>query len=159
VKFLLDENFPLHLYHRLKSSGYDVEHIIVLGQRGLTDPAIVGRLVREDLVFLTCDVEFLFPPVGLRSTIMVSRVSQSLPIARRVEIWFWRAGRVSQPASRGQGLRVARRHAAAFLFPHSQFAMQLSPIFLLDRGDPHDAPYSRLSRMVPYKHRHEFPGI
>ena len=88
MKFLLDENFPLHLYHRLKSSGYDVEHIIVLGQRGLTDPAIVGRLVREDLVFLTCDVEFLFPPVGLRSTIMVSRVSQSLPIARRVEIWF-----------------------------------------------------------------------
>ena len=51
------------------------------------------------------------------------------------------------------------RHADAVLFQHSQLAMQLSPIFLLDRGDPHHAPYPRLSRMVPYQHRHEFPGI
>jgi hypothetical protein len=86
VKFLLDENFPLRLYHRLKSSGYDVEHIIVLGRRGLLDSAITERLAREDLVFLTCDLEFMSPPVGLRSIIIVSRVSQSLPIARRVRI-------------------------------------------------------------------------
>src|SRR5438034_7797097 len=52
VKFLLDENFPLRLYRRLKSSGYDVEHIIVLGRRGLTDPAITERLAARILFFL-----------------------------------------------------------------------------------------------------------
>jgi len=88
VKILLDENFPLPLYHRLRSSGYDVEHIIVLGKRGLPDLAIMERLAREELVFLTCDLEFMSVAAGLRSTIIVSRVSQSLPIVRRVEIWF-----------------------------------------------------------------------
>jgi len=88
VKVLLDENFPLPLYYRLRSSGYDVEHIIVLGQRGLADSAIIERLAREDLVFLTCDIEFMSATAELRGTIIVSRVSQNLPIARRVEIWF-----------------------------------------------------------------------
>ena len=101
MKFLLDENFPLRLYRQLKSGGYDVEHIIVLGQHGLTDPAIIQRLAREDLVFLTCDLEFLTPPVGLQSTIIVSRVSQSLPIARRVEIWF--RAREAFPSRRAAG--------------------------------------------------------
>lgn len=48
MKILLDENFPLSLYHRLRAAGHDAEHIIVLGQRGIpeeflkTKPA--GRL-------------------------------------------------------------------------------------------------------------------
>lgn len=88
MKFLLDENFPLPLYHRLRSSGYDVEHVIVLGRRGLPDSAIIERLAREDLVFLTCDLEFMSAAAGLRSTIIVLRVSQNRPIVRRVEIWF-----------------------------------------------------------------------
>ncbi len=88
MKILLDENFPLPLYYRLRSSGYDVEHVIVLGERGLPDSAIIERLAREDLVFLTCDLEFMSAAAGLRGTIIVSRVSQNLPIARRVEIWF-----------------------------------------------------------------------
>jgi predicted nuclease of predicted toxin-antitoxin system len=88
VKFLLDENFPLPLYHRLKSSGCEVEHIIVLGQRGLPDSAILRRLAHEDLVFLTCDLEFVSTLAVLQSAIIVSRVSQNLPIACRVEIWF-----------------------------------------------------------------------
>lgn len=88
MKVLLDENFPLALYYRLRSSGYDIEHIILLGVRGLPDSAIIERLAREDLVFLTCDLEFMSAAAGLRSTIIVSRVSQNLPIVRRVEIWF-----------------------------------------------------------------------
>ncbi|MEJ7765185.1 MAG: DUF5615 family PIN-like protein [Acidimicrobiales bacterium] len=39
MKILLDENFPLQLYRRLKEAGYDVEHIIALGPRGLPDEA------------------------------------------------------------------------------------------------------------------------
>ncbi len=31
MRILLDENFPLQLYRRLKEAGYDVEHIIALG--------------------------------------------------------------------------------------------------------------------------------
>ena len=38
VKVLLDENFPLRLYHRLLQAGRGVEHVIVLGQRGVPDP-------------------------------------------------------------------------------------------------------------------------
>jgi hypothetical protein len=37
LKIVLDENFPLQLYRRLRLSGYDVEHIVVLGQRGIPD--------------------------------------------------------------------------------------------------------------------------
>lgn len=64
MKILLDENFPLPLYHRLKAAAHEVEHIIVLGQRGVPDSAI-------------------------RQGVVISRVSQSLPIQRRVEIWFY----------------------------------------------------------------------
>ena len=31
------KNFPPPLYYRLRSAGYDVEHIIILGQRGVKD--------------------------------------------------------------------------------------------------------------------------
>ena len=40
MKVLLDENFPLPLYHRLRAAGHDAEHIIVLGQRGTPDSII-----------------------------------------------------------------------------------------------------------------------
>lgn len=49
MKILLDENFPLPLYHRLRAAGHDAEHIIVLGQRGIPDSGFLktkpaGRL-------------------------------------------------------------------------------------------------------------------
>jgi hypothetical protein len=44
LRFLLDENFPLALLRRLRESGYDAEHLITLGQRGLPDAAIQERL-------------------------------------------------------------------------------------------------------------------
>lgn len=87
MKILLDENFPLLLYRRLKAAGHDVEHIIVLGQRGLPDSAIRGRLQTEDVLFLTQDVEFADYLQEYRATIIISRVPQGLPISRRVEIW------------------------------------------------------------------------
>lgn len=88
MKILLDENFPLPLYHRLKKAGHDIEHLIVLGQRGLPDSAIRHRLQTEDLVFLTQDAEFEDIPSDYRATIIISRVRQSLPASRRIEIWF-----------------------------------------------------------------------
>ena len=50
MKILLDENFPVALYRRLRLAGYDVEHIIVLGQRGLPDSAIRERLRVEEMI-------------------------------------------------------------------------------------------------------------
>lgn len=88
MKILLDENFPLPLYHRLRAAGHDVEHLIVLGQRGLPDSAIRHRLQTEDLVFLTQDAEFENIPSDYAATIIISRVRQSLPTPRRIEIWF-----------------------------------------------------------------------
>ena len=88
MKILLDENFPLRLYHRLRSSGYDVEHIIVLGQRGLQDSAIRKRVASEELVLLTHDSEFEDISANYTGTIIISRVRQSLPIQQRTEIWF-----------------------------------------------------------------------
>ena len=87
MKVLLDENFPLPLYHRLLSVGINAEHIIVLGKRGLLDSEIRRRLAKEELVFLTQDTEFETTPVDCRGAVIISRVRQSLPINRRVEIW------------------------------------------------------------------------
>ena len=87
MRILLDENCPLALYHRLRGAGVAVEHIIVLGQRGLPDREIRARLAREELVFLTQDTEFEDVPPGLTSRVIISRVPQGLPIAQRVETW------------------------------------------------------------------------
>lgn len=87
MKFLLDENFPLPLYHRLRSAGIEAEHLILSGPRGLPDSAIRQRLQREDIVFLTQDNEFEQVPKGCRATIIISRVRQSLAIGTRVDIW------------------------------------------------------------------------
>ena len=88
MKVLLDENFPLPLYHRLRAAGYDAEHIIVLGQRGIPDSAIRQRLMAEELVFLTNDTEFEDQPADYRAQVVISRVPQRLATARRVDIWF-----------------------------------------------------------------------
>lgn len=88
MKILLDENFPLPLYHRLRAAGHDAEHIIVLGQRGIPDSAIRQRLMTEELLFLTNDTEFEELPADYRAQVVISRVPQRLPTARRVEIWF-----------------------------------------------------------------------
>ena len=88
MKILLDENFPLPLYHRLVSAGHDAEHIIVLGQRGIPDAAIRRRLATEHLVFVTNDTEFEDLATDVQAQVIISRVSQNLPTRRRVEIWF-----------------------------------------------------------------------
>lgn len=88
MKILLDENFPLQLYRRLRSAGYDTEHIIVLGQRGIKDSAIRTRVASENLVLLTQDSEFEDVAEDYVGAIIISRVRQSLPIQQRTEIWF-----------------------------------------------------------------------
>jgi uncharacterized protein DUF5615 len=88
VKFLLDENFPLALYRRLRDAGKDVEHIIALGQRGIADDTLRRRLASEELVLLTQDQEFEDIADDLRSQVIISYVPQRLPIRERVEIWF-----------------------------------------------------------------------
>ncbi|MGH8564851.1 MAG: DUF5615 family PIN-like protein [Gammaproteobacteria bacterium] len=88
MKLLLDENFPLPLYHELRAAGYDVEHIIVLGQRGLPDAVIRQRLALEEIVFLTQDTEFEHLPADYRAVVIISRVRQNLPLRQRVDIWF-----------------------------------------------------------------------
>jgi predicted nuclease of predicted toxin-antitoxin system len=88
VRILLDENFPLQLHRRLLASGHEAEHIIPLGLRGVADADIRRRLATEaDLLFLTHDTEFAELAPSAPSTVMISRVPQALPIARRVELW------------------------------------------------------------------------
>lgn len=88
MKVLLDENFPLPLYHRLRAAGYDAERIIVLGQRGIPDSVIRQRLMVEEIVFLTNDTEFEELCADYRAQVIISRVPQRLSTTRRVEIWF-----------------------------------------------------------------------
>lgn len=88
MTILLDENFPLQLYHRLRKGGADVEHIL-LQQRGIPDSTIRKRLALDaNLVFLTHDTEFLDLDFECRGSIIVSRVRQGLPIRERIEIWL-----------------------------------------------------------------------
>jgi len=86
MRILLDEHFPLALVGRLQEEGYHVDHIILLGIRGTADRAIVDLLNSEDILFLTHDQEF-FDLALSRSRVIISRVTQSLPITLRVEIW------------------------------------------------------------------------
>lgn len=88
MKILLDENFPLPLFHRLRTAGYDAEHIIVLGLRGVKDSELCKRLAREEIIFLTQDTEFEDVAADCRGQVIISRVRQNLPIQRRVDIWF-----------------------------------------------------------------------
>jgi len=88
LKFLLDENFPLALYRRLRGAGREVEHVIALGQRGVRDDILRKRLATEALVFLTQDEEFEDIPPDFLSQVIISRLPQRLPIRERVEIWF-----------------------------------------------------------------------
>jgi uncharacterized protein DUF5615 len=87
VRILLDENFPLALYRRLRDAGDDVEHVIALGQRGIADDLLRKRLASEALIFLTQDQEFDDIPADSPSQVVVSYVPQRLPIGERVEIW------------------------------------------------------------------------
>jgi hypothetical protein len=89
VKLLLDENFPLQLWRRLREAGHDVEHLITSGQRGLPDGVIRERLNHEDdLVLLTRDTDFEELGTSTRGRVIISRVPQGLPIARRVDVWL-----------------------------------------------------------------------
>lgn len=93
MRILLDENFPVQLHRRLREVGYDAEHIIALGLRGLPDVEIRRRLaVEADLVFLTQDTEFAELPEATAATVMISRVPQAIPIAERVEVWLQAMG-------------------------------------------------------------------
>jgi hypothetical protein len=85
---LLDENFPLRLMRALREAGYDTEHIIELGQRGVSDATIVERLRADPVLFLTQDSDFLDMVGDLAAILVVSHVPQSLPIASRVTIWL-----------------------------------------------------------------------
>lgn len=93
MKVLLDENFPLQLYRALKEAGFQAEHIITSGRRGMSDAEIIERLAsNEDLLFLTQDLEFESLRMFRGGKVIVSRVRQQLPIARRVEIWSQAGG-------------------------------------------------------------------
>ncbi len=62
------------LLRHLQEAGHDAEHIIVLGQRGISDELILRRLNAEELLFLTHDQEFLeLPFVRSTSSIAVLR--------------------------------------------------------------------------------------
>jgi predicted nuclease of predicted toxin-antitoxin system len=54
---LLDENFPLRLYTKLRQERYQVEHIL-LTHRGIHDRELFTRLDEEELLFLTQDEDF-----------------------------------------------------------------------------------------------------
>jgi predicted nuclease of predicted toxin-antitoxin system len=87
MRILLDENFPLALLWKLQEEEYQVDHIILLGLRGAPDRAIFDRLNSEELLLLTHDQEFLDRSVT-RSRVIVSRVTQSRPMAERIDIWL-----------------------------------------------------------------------
>jgi len=84
---LLDENCPLRFYTRLQKEGLAVQHML-LTHRGIPDKEIIVRLKREEPLFLTQDENFVEAAPDGRASIIWSRVSQSMAIDRRVEIWL-----------------------------------------------------------------------
>ncbi len=87
MRFLLDENFPLRLLRELRLRNIECDHIIELGLRGLRDLEIVARVESEpDVVLLTQDSDFEHVPLGV-GRVVISRVPQSLPLQRRIDLW------------------------------------------------------------------------
>lgn len=84
---LLDENFPLRFYTRLQKEGFPAQHIL-LTNRGINDKQIIDRLKQEELLFLTQDEDFVEAAPDYKASIIWSRVSQSVAIDQRVEIWL-----------------------------------------------------------------------
>lgn len=87
MRILLDENFPLALERQLRAHGHPVEHIILLGMRGLPDARIRERLRKEHLLFLTQDTEFEGLPHDWSGVVILSRIDQGLSIQQRVQLW------------------------------------------------------------------------
>ncbi len=88
MKVLLDENIPLRFYHRLREANHDVEHV-TLGRRGISDGEIIQRLTAEpELVLFTQDKDFENVRIVPGGKVVISRVSQSIPIDDRVRIWL-----------------------------------------------------------------------
>jgi predicted nuclease of predicted toxin-antitoxin system len=84
---LLDENFPLRFYTRLQKEGLAAQHIL-LTDRGIDDKQIIARLMQEEMLFLTQDEDFVEAAPDCKASIIWSRVSQSMAIDQRVEIWL-----------------------------------------------------------------------
>ncbi|MGH7873043.1 MAG: DUF5615 family PIN-like protein [Candidatus Binatia bacterium] len=78
--------FPVAVLTRLQREGFSVEHIL-LTHRGIHDRDILLRLKQEGLFFLTQDEDFVDAAPNCNSSIIWSRVPQSMVIDRRVEIW------------------------------------------------------------------------
>lgn len=78
---------PLRFYTRLQNEGLAAQHIL-LTNRGIHDRQIIARLKREELLFLTQDEDFVDDAPDYKASIIWSRVSQSMAIDRRVEIWL-----------------------------------------------------------------------
>ena len=86
MRVLLDENIPLSLYRRLREN-LDVEHL-ALDRRGISDAEIIQRLTDDDdLVLVTQDRDFEKVRILRGGRVIISRLSQSMPIDERVRIW------------------------------------------------------------------------
>ncbi|MGH2748326.1 MAG: DUF5615 family PIN-like protein [Actinomycetota bacterium] len=108
MRFLLDENFPLQLYRQLEARGIDCEHIVVLGQRGISDSQILKRVnSEEDLVLLTQDREFQAMPISL-GKVIISRLPQSLSTQRRVAVWLQAVEEFVRSAPEGTMFELGR---------------------------------------------------
>jgi predicted nuclease of predicted toxin-antitoxin system len=84
---LLDENFPLRFYTRLQREGLAVQHSL-LTDRGIHDKQIIARLLKDDVLSLTQDEDFVEAAPDCKASIIWSRVSQSMAIDQSVEIWL-----------------------------------------------------------------------
>ena len=109
MKVLLDENFPLGLFHRLRAQGIDVDHVITLGWRGASDRELRDRLHGDDVCFLTQDAEFLTAETAPFRLIVVSRVRQSRTLADRIWLWERAISGVARSSAGGARLRIDRR--------------------------------------------------
>ena len=88
MKALLDENIPVALARRLREDGWEVEHPVLSGRRGLPDAHFIERVTSEaGLVFLTHDEDFARIPSTAAGQVVLSRVRQERPLAERVALW------------------------------------------------------------------------
>jgi len=88
MNFFLDENFPLQLQEDLQELGYNCEHVISEGKRGITDLKIVEYISNNNYIFFTNDDDFCNLISDTYIVLFLSRVPQELLIEERVRRWL-----------------------------------------------------------------------
>ena len=71
MHFLLDENIPNSVYHKLREMGYDAIRLLDIAHRGMKNSHVAELATKEGRIVITFDPDFLKLKKELRKKVSV----------------------------------------------------------------------------------------